>query len=168
MSGSAGDRWAGPSDHRSHTEPSHTLPPRSWHPTPPPPPKAPVHRLCLPPLIHPRAVHWDPDMGQMPGLCPKEHRSRPERVRDGVRSAREACGLHEGEQDAPACPCTPTQRIQDPRHEVETHKHGHPAGGPQAPRLQGVALLFSTKHLLQGKAGEGASRLMSLRGHQLP
>lgn len=50
---------------------------------------------------------------------------------------------------------TPTQGIEDPRHEVEAHKHGHPAGGPQAPRLQGVTLLFSTEHLLQDKVGRG-------------
>lgn len=40
------------------------------------------------------------------------------------------------------------QCIEDPRHEVEAHKHGHPAGSPQAPCLHGVALLFSFKHLL--------------------
>ena len=47
----------------------------------------------------------------------------------------------------------PTQSVEDPRHEVEAHKHGYPASRPQAPRLHGVALLFSTKHLLQDKRG---------------
>lgn len=41
-----------------------------------------------------------------------------------------------------------TQGVEDPCHEVEAHKHGHPASCPQAPCLHGIALLFSTKHFL--------------------
>lgn len=51
---------------------------------------------------------------------------------------------------APA-PFPLTQGVEDPSHEVEAHKHGHPASRPQAPRLHGIALLFSTKHLLYNK-----------------
>lgn len=61
----------------------------------------------------------------------------------------------ERRREKPRRPCLspPTQSVEDPRHEVEAHKHGYPAGRPQAPRLHGVALLFPTKHLLEDKRG---------------
>lgn len=58
-------------------------------------------------------------------------------------------GPQEGRM-APA-PFSLTQGVEDPSHEVEAHKHGHPASRPQAPCFHGIALLFSTKHLLYDK-----------------
>lgn len=62
---------------------------------------------------------------------------------------------------APA-PFPLTQGVEDPSHEVEAHKHGHPASRPQAPRLHGIALLFSTKHLLYNKV----ARCQDPQSHQ--
>lgn len=108
-------------------------------------------------------------MDQMPGLCPKEYPIRLKRLTDdGVRNAKEAQGYRKTGEISPTRLSSPTQGIEDPCHEVKTHKHGHPAGGPQAPCLHGVALSFSMKHLLQDKVGIGVSCLMPERVTSLP
>lgn len=48
--------------------------------------------------------------------------------------AREAAGQWK-KQGRPCFP-SPTQGIEDPRHEVEAREHGHPASCPQPPRFQ--------------------------------
>lgn len=158
--GTDGRGGARPSDHGGYKSPQGSAPcaPISWI--------RPVTHACMPLLIHPKAMEWGnrdrPNTQPLPqrALHPAR-KTMYERLTDSVKGA---LGYRRVGKTPPTR-SSPTQGVEDARHEVEAHKHGHPAGGPQAPRLHGVALLFSLKHLLQERQGSGG-HVLHLRGHQ--